>query len=252
MPAPRQLRAPLLSPPRQLVASLAAAADDVVDQIRGALAGAGCRTGGRAHRPLDRGANRVRDGFGSRSAPCTGLFGSIAHRLDQDNPRGLPTHLRPTAPIATDVLLPSDPALALTLAQRLLVKPRMTNHSHGLWGYSGATAEGRELTIQATGIGGPSAATVLHELAGHGAKRAIRLGIAIALDPALAAGSRVVVAAARAAGKASGHRSPGPGPDRGAGGPSAGPPADRCQLRPLAAARRRAAAPVPGRGGGGR
>ena len=49
-------------------------------------------------------------------------------------------HLRPTAPIFTDVLLPSDPAVALALAQRLLVKPLMANHNFGLWGYSGETA----------------------------------------------------------------------------------------------------------------
>ncbi len=114
----------------------------------------------------------------------------------------MPTHLRPTAPIARDLLLPGDPALALTLAQRLLVKPLMANHSHGLWGYSGATAEGHELTIQATGIGGTSAATVLQELAAHGARRAIRLGTAIALEPTLAPGDRVVVGAALAADRA--------------------------------------------------
>jgi hypothetical protein len=38
-------------------------------------------------------------------------------------------HLRPTAPIAADVLLPTDPALALALAQELLEKPLMSNHT---------------------------------------------------------------------------------------------------------------------------
>jgi uridine phosphorylase len=127
----------------------------------------------------------------------------------------LPTHLRPTAPIAGDLLLPGDPALALTLAQRLLVKPLMANHSHGLWGYSGATAEGRELTIQATGIGGTSAATVLQELTAHGARRAIRLGTAVALEPTLAPGDRVVVGAALAADRAPGACADGARPDLG-------------------------------------
>ena len=101
-------------------------------------------------------------------------------------------HLHPTAPIAADVLLPADPALAMTLAQRLLDKPLMANHNHGLWGYSGRDAEGRELTVQATGIGGPSAAVVVAELADHGARRAIRLGLCRALDPALAPGDAVI------------------------------------------------------------
>jgi uridine phosphorylase len=115
----------------------------------------------------------------------------------------LTAHLRPTAPIAADVLLPGDPALALALAQALFDRPLMSNHSHGLWGYWGRTATGRELTIQASGIGGPSAAVVLAELAGHGARRVIRLGGCSALEPALAVGSPLVAAAALAADGAS-------------------------------------------------
>jgi uridine phosphorylase len=90
-------------------------------------------------------------------------------------------YLHPTAPIAADALLPTDPAEAMALAQHLIDGPLMANHSHGLWGYSGPTATGSHLTIQATGIGGPSAASVLFELAQHGVRRAIRVGQAIAL-----------------------------------------------------------------------
>ncbi len=52
----------------------------------------------------------------------------------------------------------------------------MSNHARGLWGYSGRTASGLELTVQATGMGGPSAAVVLADLAKLGVKRAIRVG----------------------------------------------------------------------------
>jgi uridine phosphorylase len=52
----------------------------------------------------------------------------------------------------------------------------MSNHNRGLWGYHGSAADGEPLTIQATGIGGPSAAIVLHELAELGVRRAIRVG----------------------------------------------------------------------------
>ncbi len=107
-------------------------------------------------------------------------------------------HLRPTAPIAADVLLVNDPGAALALAQELLDKPLMANHSYGLWGYSGRSIAGTELTVQSIGIGGPSAATVLAELAGHGARRAIRIGRAVALDPALAAGDLVLATGALA------------------------------------------------------
>jgi uridine phosphorylase len=107
------------------------------------------------------------------------------------------TYLRPTAPIAADALLPSDPGLAMRLAQALTESPLMANHHHGLWGYSGRTADGRELTIQSTGIGGPSAAAVLCELAANGVRRAIRVGIATAIDPSVA-GSVVVAESALA------------------------------------------------------
>lgn len=85
-------------------------------------------------------------------------------------------HLRPTATIAPDAILPGDPGRALALAQDLLSAPLMSNHHRGLWGYYGETARGRQLTIQSTGIGGPSGAVVLHELAELGVARAIRVG----------------------------------------------------------------------------
>jgi uridine phosphorylase len=52
----------------------------------------------------------------------------------------------------------------------------MSNHARGLWGYSGKTASGLELTVQATGMGGPSAAIVLADLSKLGVRRAIRVG----------------------------------------------------------------------------
>jgi DeoD family purine-nucleoside phosphorylase len=102
-------------------------------------------------------------------------------------------HLRPTAPLAERVLLPGDPGRALALAQTLLEKPLMFNHHRGLWGYTGpARADGEPLTIQATGMGGPSAAIVLTELIALGARRLIRVGTCGALAPDLALGELVV------------------------------------------------------------
>jgi uridine phosphorylase len=101
-------------------------------------------------------------------------------------------HLRPTAPIAPDALLPGDPGRALALAQELVVAPKMSNHHRGLWGYYGETAEGRPLTIQSTGIGGPSAAVVLSELAQQGVRRAIRIGTGVAASAEVPLGSLLV------------------------------------------------------------
>lgn len=104
----------------------------------------------------------------------------------------IPLHLRPTAPLAERVLLPGDPGRALALAQLLLAEPRMFNHHRGLWGYTGGAADGALLTIQATGMGGPSAAIVLSELIMLGARRAIRVGTCGALAPSLALGDLVI------------------------------------------------------------
>jgi uridine phosphorylase len=108
-------------------------------------------------------------------------------------------HLRPTAELADRVLLPGDPGRALALAQLLLEKPLMFNHHRGLWGYTGKAADGELLTVQSTGMGGPSAAIVLHELIALGVTRAIRVGTCGALDPSLDLGDLVVAREAIAA-----------------------------------------------------
>jgi DeoD family purine-nucleoside phosphorylase len=103
-----------------------------------------------------------------------------------------PIHLRPTAALGERVLLPGDPGRALALAQALLDKPLMFNHHRGLWGYTGAADDGQPLTIQSTGMGGPSAAIVLSELIALGVKRAIRVGTCGALVEDLALGELVI------------------------------------------------------------
>lgn len=103
-----------------------------------------------------------------------------------------PIHLHPTAPLADRVLLPGDPGRALAFAQALLVAPRMFNHNRGLWGYTGAAPDGQPLTIQSTGMGGPSAAIVLSELIALGVRRAIRVGTCGALADQLALGDLVI------------------------------------------------------------
>jgi DeoD family purine-nucleoside phosphorylase len=105
-------------------------------------------------------------------------------------------HLRPHADVAERVLLPGDPGRALRLAQQLTDAPRMLNHNRGLWGYTGTAADGELLTVQATGIGGPSAAIVTEELIRLGARRLVRVGTCGALAPGLALGDLVVAEAA--------------------------------------------------------
>lgn len=101
-------------------------------------------------------------------------------------------HLHPTAQLAERVLLPGDPGRALLLAQALLEGPKMFNHNRGLWGYTGQAADGAPLTIQSTGMGGPSAAIVIAELSELGATTLIRVGTCGALHDSLALGDLLV------------------------------------------------------------
>lgn len=68
----------------------------------------------------------------------------------------------------------------------------MFNHNRGLWGYTGTAADGEPLTVQSSGMGGPSAAIVMTELAELGARRLVRVGTCGALDPTLALGDLLV------------------------------------------------------------
>jgi uridine phosphorylase len=112
----------------------------------------------------------------------------------------VPSRLRPTAPIAADAVLVGDPGRALLLAQELLEQPKMSNHARGLWAYFGTTPAGGELTIQATGMGGPSAALVLADLAELGVKRAVRVGTCVGVESSSSLGDLLVVREAIAAG----------------------------------------------------
>jgi uridine phosphorylase len=107
-----------------------------------------------------------------------------------------PNHLRPAAELAERVLLPGDPGRALAVAQVLLdPAPRMFNHARGLWGYTGVASDGEPLTVQATGMGGPSAAIVCEELIALGATTLVRIGTCGALDPQLELGDLLAVEA---------------------------------------------------------
>jgi DeoD family purine-nucleoside phosphorylase len=104
-----------------------------------------------------------------------------------------PLHLLPTAELAPRILLPGDPGRALLLAQTLLSQPLMFNHNRGLWGYTGEAADGNPLTIQSSGMGGPSAAIVVEELVDLGAERVLRIGTCGALAEGIELGELIAV-----------------------------------------------------------
>ena len=107
-------------------------------------------------------------------------------------------HLKPAAELAERVLLPGDPHRALAVAQELMEQPKMFNHHRGLWGYTGVGRDGELLSVQATGMGGPSAAIVIEELIALGAKTLIRIGTCGALSDTHAIGDVVAVETALA------------------------------------------------------
>jgi purine-nucleoside phosphorylase len=111
---------------------------------------------------------------------------------------GVTIHLKPATELAERVLLPGDPHRALAVAQALLDQPKMFNHHRGLWGYTGTARDGELLTIQATGMGGPSAAIVCEELIVLGARTLIRIGTCGALNADLRTGDVVAVESALA------------------------------------------------------
>jgi uridine phosphorylase len=110
----------------------------------------------------------------------------------------MPSRLRPVASVAADAVLVGDPGRALLLAQELQESPKMSNHARGLWGYWGTTPSGRELTVQSTGMGGPSAALVLADLAELGVRRAVRVGTCAAIAPEPEPGELLVALEAHA------------------------------------------------------
>ena len=109
-----------------------------------------------------------------------------------------PIHLNPATEVAERVLLPGDPQRALAVSQALLESPRMMNARRGLWGYTGIAPDGRPVTVQSTGMGGPSAAIVVHELIEMGLEVAVRVGTCGAFGDGLALGDLIVAGEALA------------------------------------------------------
>lgn len=87
----------------------------------------------------------------------------------------MPLHIRAEpSQLAPSVLLVGDPARAERIAA-MLDGCEQYNANRGLLGYTG-TWKGLRLSVQTTGMGGPTTAIVLEELADLGATTVIRLG----------------------------------------------------------------------------
>lgn len=106
----------------------------------------------------------------------------------------MPVHIHASlGDVAPVILLPGDPGRA-ERAAALLEGAVCYNRNRGLLGFTG-TAQGERISVQTSGMGGPSIAIVAEELAMLGARVLIRIGTAGAAAPRVAAGELVVATA---------------------------------------------------------
>ena len=108
----------------------------------------------------------------------------------------MPIHVRAEpGDYAEACLLPGDPLRAQYIAETYLDNPVQRNRERGMLGYTGEF-EGRPVSVQATGMGCPSAAIVFEELVQLGVKRLLRVGTCGGLQPDLALGDLIVAVSA--------------------------------------------------------
>jgi DeoD family purine-nucleoside phosphorylase len=108
----------------------------------------------------------------------------------------VPIHVRADpGDYAEACLLPGDPLRARYIAETYLDGTVERNTERGLLGYTG-DFEGRPVSVQATGMGCPSAAIVIEELVQLGVKRMLRVGTCGGLQPDLALGDLIIAVTA--------------------------------------------------------
>ncbi|MSO57486.1 MAG: DeoD-type purine-nucleoside phosphorylase [Thermoleophilia bacterium] len=108
----------------------------------------------------------------------------------------MPIHLRANPGDYADAcLLPGDPLRARYIAETFLDDVKQVNHERGMLGFTG-TFSGASVSVQASGMGCPSAAIAIEELIQLGVKRIMRVGTCGGLQPDLAIGDLVIALSA--------------------------------------------------------
>lgn len=109
----------------------------------------------------------------------------------------MPIHLRAEpGDYAPNVLCPGDPVRAQYIAENFFDSGfRQVNSERGMLGFTG-TFEGRPISVQATGMGCPSAGIVFEELIMLGVTRLVRVGTCGGLGEGMAMGDTVIAVAA--------------------------------------------------------
>ena len=108
----------------------------------------------------------------------------------------MPIHIRAEkGEYAEACLVPGDPLRAKYVAENFLEDAEQRNWERGMLGYTG-TFNGKPVSVQATGMGCPSAAIVIEELAQLGVKRILRIGTCGGLQPDMKLGDLIVAISA--------------------------------------------------------
>jgi 5'-methylthioadenosine phosphorylase/purine-nucleoside phosphorylase len=109
----------------------------------------------------------------------------------------MPIHLRAEpGDYAPAVLCPGDPRRAAYIAETFFDPGyRCVNEERGMLGFTG-TFEGAPISVQATGMGCPSAGIVFEELVMLGVQRLVRVGTCGGLGEGMAMGDTVVAVSA--------------------------------------------------------
>jgi DeoD family purine-nucleoside phosphorylase len=111
----------------------------------------------------------------------------------------VPIHIRAEpGEYAEACLLPGDPLRAKYIADTYFDNAVQRNAERGMLGYTGEW-EGKPVSVQATGMGCPSAAIVMEELVQLGVKRFLRVGTCGGLQQDLGLGDLIVAVSAVAA-----------------------------------------------------
>ena len=107
-----------------------------------------------------------------------------------------PIHVRAEpGDVAESVLLPGDPLRAKYIAENFFEDAKLVTEERGMLGYTGSY-KGEPVSVQATGMGCPSASIVAEEVIQLGAKNLLRVGTCGGYSEELRLGDLIVATAA--------------------------------------------------------
>ena len=117
----------------------------------------------------------------------------------------MPIHVRANpGDYAEACLLPGDPLRAKYIAETFLSDVVQRNSERGMLGFTG-TFNGKPVSVQSSGMGCPSAAIVIEELAQLGVKKIMRVGTCGGLQADLTIGDLIIALSATAADSTASH-----------------------------------------------